>query len=159
MLPQDDDDFGFSSGDDADLVAFADSQLKRSREADNEGPITKKASFGTSASFDDDLLALMENTSHQNGSAKSVSSALALKILKKEFGLESFQLEQEAVISRLLAGHSAVVVFPTGGGKSLCYQVLLIFSIVLSFRHLIHSIGSSRGLRGTGQRDEAEGTR
>jgi len=43
--------------------------------------------------------------------------------LKSCFGLQQFRLKQEAAIARLLAGGNAVVVFPTGGGKSLCYQV------------------------------------
>ena len=47
---------------------------------------------------------------------------LAHQILKDNFGLNSFRLKQEAAIKHLLAGNSAVVVFPTGGGKSLCFQ-------------------------------------
>ena len=43
--------------------------------------------------------------------------------LKKYFGYDEFREGQEAVISRLLAGQSAAAVFPTGGGKSLCYQL------------------------------------
>lgn len=50
---------------------------------------------------------------------------LAQRVLKDKFGLRSFRLEQEAVIKRLLTGKSAVVVFPTGGGKSLCYQGMI----------------------------------
>lgn len=44
-------------------------------------------------------------------------------VLKKYFGYDAFREGQEAVISRLLAGQSAAAVFPTGGGKSLCYQL------------------------------------
>ncbi len=46
-----------------------------------------------------------------------------LKRLQDDFGLERFQTGQLAVIERLLAGRSAAAVFPTGGGKSLCYQL------------------------------------
>jgi ATP-dependent helicase YprA (DUF1998 family) len=53
----------------------------------------------------------------------SPNTALASKILKDRFALNSFRLEQEGAITRILDGGSAVVVFPTGGGKSLCYQV------------------------------------
>ncbi|KAF1843300.1 ATP-dependent DNA helicase [Cucurbitaria berberidis CBS 394.84] len=53
----------------------------------------------------------------------SPNRILANKILKERFGLNGFRLEQEAAITHLLNGDSAVVVFPTGGGKSLCYQV------------------------------------
>ena len=57
-------------------------------------------------------------------SSPSVNSAtIALQVLNQSFGLDRFRLHQEAVISRLLEGGNAVVIFPTGGGKSLCYQV------------------------------------
>jgi len=45
------------------------------------------------------------------------------KLLKKFFGHDAFRDGQEEVISHLLAGQSAAAVFPTGGGKSLCYQL------------------------------------
>ena len=48
---------------------------------------------------------------------------LAQRILKETWGFPAFRLKQEAVITRLIAGGSAVVIFPTGGGKSLVYQV------------------------------------
>ena len=43
--------------------------------------------------------------------------------LKEYFGYDSFRDGQEAVIRHLLDGKSAAAVFPTGGGKSLCYQL------------------------------------
>jgi len=46
-----------------------------------------------------------------------------LAILQSTFKLTAFRPGQEAVISALLEGHSALAVFPTGGGKSLCYQL------------------------------------
>ena len=45
------------------------------------------------------------------------------QVLKDRFNLNSFRPGQEAVINALLQGHSALAVFPTGGGKSLCYQL------------------------------------
>lgn len=45
------------------------------------------------------------------------------QVLQSRFGLQQFRPGQEAVIGRLLQGKSAVAVFPTGGGKSLCYQL------------------------------------
>ena len=44
-------------------------------------------------------------------------------LLQERFGFESFRPGQEAVIAQLLAGNSALAVFPTGSGKSLCYQL------------------------------------
>ena len=44
-------------------------------------------------------------------------------LLQNTFNLPTFRPGQEAVISALLAGRSALAVFPTGGGKSLCYQL------------------------------------
>jgi ATP-dependent DNA helicase RecQ len=43
--------------------------------------------------------------------------------LKRHFGYGSFKPGQREVIEHLLAGESAAAVFPTGGGKSLCYQL------------------------------------
>lgn len=45
------------------------------------------------------------------------------KILRNVFRLEKFRPEQERVIEAIMAGKSALAVFPTGAGKSLCYQV------------------------------------
>lgn len=45
------------------------------------------------------------------------------KALRKYFGHNSFRSGQEAVINSILSDRSALAVFPTGGGKSLCYQL------------------------------------
>ncbi|MDZ4849044.1 MAG: DEAD/DEAH box helicase [Pirellulaceae bacterium] len=45
------------------------------------------------------------------------------ELLQQTFGLTAFRDGQLAIIERLLAGKSAAAVFPTGGGKSLCYQL------------------------------------
>ena len=44
-------------------------------------------------------------------------------LLQNTFGMPGFRPGQEAVMTALLQGHSALAVFPTGGGKSLCYQL------------------------------------
>ncbi|MBT4137378.1 MAG: DNA helicase RecQ [Candidatus Latescibacteria bacterium] len=48
---------------------------------------------------------------------------MPLKILQTVFGYDQFRLQQEAIIQRLLAGQNAAVIMPTGGGKSICYQI------------------------------------
>ena len=45
------------------------------------------------------------------------------EVLAERFEMQSFRAGQRAVIERLLAGKSAAAIFPTGGGKSLCYQL------------------------------------
>ncbi|MGW8696075.1 DNA helicase RecQ [Streptomyces eurythermus] len=47
----------------------------------------------------------------------------ALATLHRVFGFDAFRGEQQAIIEHVVAGGDAVVLMPTGGGKSLCYQI------------------------------------
>ena len=50
-------------------------------------------------------------------------SSDALNILQTVFGYSEFRHQQRAIIQHLIEGEDAVVLMPTGGGKSLCYQI------------------------------------
>ncbi|WP_370589066.1 DNA helicase RecQ [Pseudonocardia sp. C8] len=52
-----------------------------------------------------------------------VRSSDPQEILRRVFGYESFRGEQQAIVEHVAGGGDALVLMPTGGGKSLCYQV------------------------------------
>src|SRR4051812_1275427 len=54
---------------------------------------------------------------------ESAAGRRPLEVLAERFGFDAFRPGQERVVEALLAGRSALAVFPTGGGKSLCYQL------------------------------------
>ena len=65
--------------------------------------------------------------------------ATMLETLREQFGHEAFRDGQEPVIRALLEGRPALAVFPTGGGKSICYQLpaLLLDGLTLVISPLI----------------------
>jgi ATP-dependent DNA helicase RecQ len=62
-------------------------------------------------------------TKGQNGKPAAKKKLDLHKALEEHFGFTKFKGNQEKIIESLLAGHDTFVIKPTGGGKSLCYQL------------------------------------
>ena len=95
------DEFGDIDDEDLLLAETSNQSLKRPFDSDDPSPSKRIRST--------------ENA--------STSTSLARTILKDTWGFPEFKHKQEQAITRLIDGGSTVVVFPTGGGKSLVYQI------------------------------------
>ncbi|QSZ33768.1 hypothetical protein DSL72_005339 [Monilinia vaccinii-corymbosi] len=103
------DEYGFSSSDEADFL-----ELTNAVDATSTSQAHKRKASSEQTSS-------IKKIKATERSPKVFQSALSA--LSRNFGFKSFRLKQQHAISRILEGESAVVVFPTGGGKSLCFQV------------------------------------
>ncbi len=66
--------------------------------------------------------------SSPKGSIKKSNSTFLLNHLQHHFGFTTFKEPQEEIINNLLEGKDTFVIMPTGGGKSLCYQLPALIS-------------------------------
>ena len=67
--------------------------------------------------------AFAADPSFHHSSPSSVNASDASEVLARVFGYESFRGDQHAIVEHVISGGDALVLMPTGGGKSLCYQV------------------------------------
>lgn len=72
-------------------------------------------------------------------SSKKTEKYNLIEELHKHFGFEKFKGEQEVIINNVLQGNDTFVIMPTGGGKSLCYQLpaLLLDGVAIIISPLI----------------------
>lgn len=107
----------YDSGDDllGDLnVDILSTQTKRERSPDQ--PQSPDGKLGKRVKVEDD------DDSSTDSSDEFIEN-VAKTTLKENFGFDNFRHEQFAAIKSTLRGENVLVVFPTGAGKSLCYQV------------------------------------
>ena len=60
---------------------------------------------------------------NRDSSIDTGTSNQALELLKAKYGFEQFRFQQAEIIQTLIDGNDALVLMPTGGGKSVCYQI------------------------------------
>eukprot|EP00276_Gloeochaete_wittrockiana_P005484 CAMPEP_0184648308 /NCGR_PEP_ID=MMETSP0308-20130426/5398_1 /TAXON_ID=38269 /ORGANISM="Gloeochaete witrockiana, Strain SAG 46.84" /LENGTH=736 /DNA_ID=CAMNT_0027080031 /DNA_START=120 /DNA_END=2330 /DNA_ORIENTATION=+ len=109
----------------APLTICAEANRKADRESE---PATNTILAKELSSYDNTrTLTTNDNEASKVVTSELVSSSpsisLAEKILRETFGFPGFRPGQTEVIESIISGDSTLAVFPTGGGKSLCYQI------------------------------------
>src|ERR1044072_1753267 len=77
---------------------------------------------------DKDTTVAKKKASNTSSTLSTITSASLHQAVQEQFGFDHFKGNQEAIIKSLLAGKDTFVIKPTGGGKSLCYQLPAIIS-------------------------------
>lgn len=96
---------------------------------EEEEVLTSGIKRGKSHGDDDTPLTSIKRARHASDTSPIDATAdesrlrLAQEILVEKFGYPAFRHEQKGAINRVLGGQNSLVIFPTGAGKSLCYQV------------------------------------
>lgn len=82
----------------------------------------------------------------------------AKNILKSTFGFDDYRPQQEAIINAVIDGHDVMALLPTGGGKSLCYQIpglvrpgicIVISPLVALIKDQVNAL-KKKGIKATG---------
>jgi len=81
------------------------------------------AAFAATVQLGHNASVAVESPSPQAGARPAATLDAAREILRRTFGHGDFRGLQAEVIGEVLAGRSAMAVLPTGGGKSVCYQI------------------------------------
>lgn len=120
----------FDSGDDlfddvdVDDIVKGKSALatkRKSANGDTSSSASKRQKKTTTTATTSSLTGATDETDDDALDESNVK--LAQRILQEKFGHDDFRHEQKGATRRILAGKNSLVVFPTGAGKSLCYQV------------------------------------
>ncbi|KAG8166112.1 hypothetical protein KVR01_004664 [Diaporthe batatas] len=138
-----DSDSEFDSGDDifdnldVDNLPEVKAMLKRKSSNGEDMPFASKRQKITTGEAP-----VADSEADGDGAIYEGNLKLAQRILKEKFGHQAFRHEQKGAITRILAGKNTLVVFPTGAGKSLCYQIPAV---------AFPELDEARGLREPGQ--------